>query len=307
MRIAVIDMGTNTFNLVIADHNQSHYTIVHHDKFVVKLGEGGINLNIIRPEPFWRAIDYVEKIVEVIKSYEVTEVFAFATSAIREASNGKLFVEAIDKLFGLKVEVISGDREAALIYSGVKSALKLSMRKSLIMDIGGGSTEFIIANDNEIFWKRSYKLGAARLLDYFNPSEPMTQDCLNAMEIYFHKELATLDEVLRDHEIDELIGSSGSFDTFAEMICHEHYFPEMLEGKTTFDFKLSHLEKLHHQLLQSNRQQRLSMPGMIAMRVDMIVIASVFVQYILNKYGISKVRLSTYSLKEGVLYQMIRK
>jgi exopolyphosphatase / guanosine-5'-triphosphate,3'-diphosphate pyrophosphatase len=307
MRIAVIDMGTNTFNLVIADQNQSHYTILHHDKFVVKLGEGGINLNIIRPEPFWRAVDYIEKILEVVKAFEVTEIFAFATSAIREASNGKLFVDTIDKLFGLKVEVISGDREAALIYSGVKSAVTLSNKKSLIMDIGGGSTEFIIGNNDEIFWKSSYKLGAARLLELFNPPEPMSKECLTAIETYLNKELSSLDEVLKEHEIEELIGSSGSFDTFAEMICHSHYFPEMLVGKTTFDFNLTYLVSLHHRLLNSTRTQRLEMPGMIAMRVDMIVIASVFVQYILNKYGISKVRLSTYSLKEGVLYQMIRK
>ena len=307
MRIAVIDMGTNTFNLVIADHNQSHYTILHHDKFVVKLGEGGINLNIIRPEPFWRAVDYIEKILEVVKAFKVTEIFAFATSAIREASNGKLFVEAIDKLFGLKVEVISGDREAALIYSGVKSAVTLSNKKSLIMDIGGGSTEFIIGNNDEIFWKRSYKLGAARLLELFSPPEPMSKECLTAIETYLNKELSSLDEVLKEHEIEELIGSSGSFDTFAEMICHRHYFPEMLVGKTTFDFNLTYLASLHQRLLNSTRIQRLEMPGMIAMRVDMIVIASVFLHFVLNKYGISKVRLSTYSLKEGVLYQMIRK
>jgi exopolyphosphatase/guanosine-5'-triphosphate,3'-diphosphate pyrophosphatase len=305
MRIAVIDMGTNTFNLVIADHNQLHYSIMHHDKFVVKLGEGGINSNFIQHEPFWRAIDCVEKILDVVKSYHVAKVIAFATSAIREASNGILFVDTVDKLFGLKIEVITGDEEASLIYSGVKTALSLNHSKSLIMDIGGGSTEFIIANKDKIFWKQSFKLGAARLLDYFNPPEPITTACILDMEKFLHQELFALHEALTAHHIDELIGSSGSFDTFAEMICHQYYFPEMLHGKTTFDFDLKYLHAVHTQLINANRTQRLAIPGLLAMRVDMIVIASVFVQYILKQYNIEKLRLSTCSLKEGVLYQMI--
>ncbi|HRG59911.1 MAG TPA: exopolyphosphatase, partial [Bacteroidia bacterium] len=193
------------------------------------------------------------------------------------------------------------------IYLGVKSALTIGNNNALIMDIGGGSTEFIIANDNEIFWKKSYKLGAARLLDKFNDSEPISKSNLEAIEKYLDKQLKSLSNAINKFQVHELIGSSGSFDTFAEMICKQFYFPEILEGKTTFNFNLNDLKEIHRQLLGSTKSERLKMKGLIAMRVDMIVIASIFTHYILNKYNIQNVRLSTYSLKEGVLYKMIQK
>jgi len=307
MRIAVIDLGTNTFNLVIADHNKSYYTIVHQDKFPVKLGEGGINLNIIQPEPFWRGIDSIEKILSIIKSFSVHKIYAFATSAIRDAANGSQFVDAAYKLFQLKINVITGNKEAELIYLGVKSALNIGKKNVLIMDIGGGSTEFIIANDDTIFWKKSYKLGAARLLAKFNPPEPISTAHVNAIESYLNHELSTLNKAIKKFQVHELIGSSGSFDTFAEMISYQFYKPDLLQGKTTFEFNINDMIEIHQQLLNSTRAQRLSMNGLIAMRVDMIVIASIFTQYIINKFNIPKVRLSTYSLKEGVLYKMIQK
>ncbi len=307
MRIAVIDLGTNTFNLVIADQNKSYYTIVHQDKFPVKLGEDGINLNIIQPGPFWRGVDYIEKILSIIKSFNVEKIHAFATSAIRDASNGSQFVSTIDKLFDLKITVITGSKEAELIYLGVKSALTIGNKNALIMDIGGGSTEFIIANDDKIVWKKSYKLGAARLLDKFNVDEPISSINIEAIECYLTEELTTLQKALSAYPVHELIGSSGSFDTFAEMICHQFYEPKLLNGKTTFEFNMQDLNEIHQQLLNSNKEQRLKMPGLIAMRADMIVIASVFVWYIIKNYKMTKVRLSTYSLKEGVLYKMIQK
>jgi exopolyphosphatase/guanosine-5'-triphosphate,3'-diphosphate pyrophosphatase len=307
MRISVIDLGTNTFNLVIADHNKTYYTIIHQDKFPVKLGEGGINLNIIQPVPFWRGIDNIEKILSIIKSFSVDKIYAFATSAIRDAANGSQFVSAVYKLFQLKINVITGNKEAELIYLGVKSALSIGNKSALIMDIGGGSTEFIIANDYEILWKKSYKLGAARLLDMFNAKEPLSAESVSAIENYLTKELQSLKKAIAKYPVQVLIGSSGSFDTFAEMICHQYYFPEMLEGKTTFDYELPELLHIHQQLLNSTRADRLKMKGLIAMRVDMIVIASIFAQFIIKKFEINKVRLSTYSLKEGVLYKMIQK
>lgn len=307
MRIAVIDLGTNTFNLVIADHNKSHYTIIHQDKFPVKLGEGGINQNIIQPVPFWRGVDHIEKIISIIKSFSVNKTYAFATSAIRDAANGSQFVNAVYKLFQLKINVITGNKEAELIYLGVKSALSIGKSNALIMDIGGGSTEFIIANNDKIVWKKSYKLGAARLLEKFNVPEPISSENIAAIELYLNKELATLTKAVKHFPVHELIGSSGSFDTLAEMICHEFYEPHLMDGKTTFDYHLPDLKAIHQKLLNSNRQERLKMNGLIAMRVDMIVIASIFVWFIIKNYNLNKVRLSTFSLKEGVLYNMIKK
>ena len=306
MRIAVIDLGTNTFNLVVAEFKSNYYTILYQDKFPVKLGEGGINQSIIQPEPFWRGIDNIEKILSIIKSFEVTKTHAIATSAIRESSNGAQFVDVVYKLFRLKINVVSGNKEAELIYSGVKSALDLQAENSLIMDIGGGSTEFIIANNKELLWKKSFKLGAARLLEKFNPSEPILIEEKVQLENYLAKELKPLFKAIAKFKVCELIGSSGSFDTLAELICGKFNLPNGLAGKTSFDFNINDMLEIHADLLASNRLQRMNMPGMLSMRVDMIVIASIFTHYIMRENAIKRARLSTYSLKEGLLYNMIQ-
>ena len=156
MRIAIIDLGTNTFNILIVKVNSAKTpTKLYQSKISVKLGEGGINKNFIEPVPFQRGIEAMKTYKDIMQRNAVDKVFAFATSAIRTASNGNEFVTKVKEETGIEVTMISGDKEAELIYYGVRNALELTDDNSLIIDIGGGSTEFIIANKNKIFWKQS--------------------------------------------------------------------------------------------------------------------------------------------------------
>ena len=190
MRIAVIDLGTNTFNLFIAEINSDKsYTNLYQTKLSVKLGEGGIDKGFIAPVPFQRGIDTINIYKETISKYNVEKVFAYATSAIRTASNGKEFIDKVKEETGYEVEIISGDKEAELIYYGVRSAVVLTDSLSLIIDIGGGSTEFIIANKEKIYWKQSFLLGASRLLEKFKPSDPITDKELQQIINYFKIQL----------------------------------------------------------------------------------------------------------------------
>ncbi|MCE9538076.1 MAG: phosphatase, partial [Bacteroidetes bacterium] len=167
-RIAVIDLGTNTFNLLIVEvSSDKTYELVFQTKISVKLGEGGINKGFIAPLPFNRGIDALKVHKQTIEKYNVGKVYAIATSAIRGASNGAEFVAKANEECNIDVQVISGDKEAETIYYGVRDAVKMSDEVSLIIDIGGGSTEFIIANKHQIFWKQSFLLGVARLLEMF--------------------------------------------------------------------------------------------------------------------------------------------
>ncbi len=178
----------------------------------------------------------------------------------------------------------------------------MSSENSLIIDIGGGSTEFIIANNKRIVWKQSFLLGASRLLEKFKPSDPITNEELEAISKYILKELEPLVEALRISPINELIGSSGSFDSLAEMIAHRFYTPTILDNKTEYIFNLDDCETIYQDVIKSTKEDRLKMKGLIAMRVDMIVIASIIVNLVLKTFNIKKMRLSTYSLKEGVLW-----
>ena len=297
MRTAIIDLGTNTFNLLIIEGN----TTLFKTKIAVKLGEGGITKGHIADAPFDRGFEALQKHLQTIEVYQANRTLAFATSAIRSASNGADFVAKVKTELGLHIEVIDGDKEAELIYFGVQQALDLGIENKLIMDIGGGSTEFIICNKKEIFWKQSFQLGAARLIEHFQPQDPITSTEIRSIEGYLENTLTPLWKALKKSACNTLVGSSGSFDTLANMIAHQFHDISILEGKTAYDFKLCEYYWLHDYFLKSNLEKRLNMPGMIAMRADMIVISSIFINYLLKRQKICAMKLSTYALKEGVL------
>ena len=305
-RIAVIDLGTNTFNILIIETvSDTEYKKLYQTKISVKLGEGGINKGFIAPIPFQRGIDAMKVYKKTIEDFAVNNTFAMATSAIRDASNGNEFVQRVKQELGFDIKIISGDKEAELIYIGVRDAVKMNHEKSLIVDIGGGSTEFIIANNYEIFWKQSFKLGAARLLERTNPSDPITPDETARLVDYLNSELFPLIEAVNKYPIKELIGSSGSFDSLSEMIALNYYSIDIIKNKTEYQFNLEDFETLYHLVIKSTKSERLTMKGLISMRVDMIVVSCILLNYILKSLAISKMRSSTYSLKEGVLHQII--
>ncbi len=304
-RIAIIDLGTNTFNLLIAelDGDSACHTLFH-TKISVKLGEGGIDKNFITSAAFQRGIAAIKEYQKVIEKYKVIKVVAIATSAIRGASNGLEFVHKIKAETGIDVEVISGEREAELIYYGVRKAVQLTSATSLIIDIGGGSTEFIIANDKEIFWKHSFLLGAARLLERFSPSDPITTVEIENLQLYLKNELQPLFDAVKKFPVTELIGSSGSFDSLADMIAARYYSGTISDNATEYTFNLKDVAAIHEVILKSTTAERMQMKGLIEMRVDMIVVSSILLDFIIRFFAIQKLRLSTYSLKEGVMSLM---
>lgn len=306
MRIAIIDLGTNTFNLLVVEVNTDKtYTALYQTKIAVKLGEGGINKDFIAPAPFERGIDALKTYKTTIGEYKADKIYAVATSAIRGASNGDEFVAKAMEETGIEVRVITGEQEAETIYYGVRNAVKIGEQNSLIIDIGGGSTEFIIANNEKIVWKQSFLLGVARLLELFNPSDPITEPELQTYKDYLKLQLQPLAEAVKKYPVTELIGSSGSFDSLAEMVAYKFYTPRMLDGKTEFAFNLEHYRYIHDIILSSTVAERVKMKGLVAMRVDMIVVSTVLVNFILTSFNITQMRLSTYSLKEGILFEIL--
>jgi exopolyphosphatase / guanosine-5'-triphosphate,3'-diphosphate pyrophosphatase len=306
MKIAVIDLGTNTFNLLVAELNSlNHYRILYNTKSPVMLGKGGINKGMITEEAMERGLTTLKRYNHIINSFGCEKTFAYATSAVRNAANGQVFTDRVFDELDLEINVISGDKEAELIYRGVKLGTGMKEEVSMIMDIGGGSVEFVICNNHSIFWKKSFEIGAARVLDKFQPSNPIKHKETEAIENHLEQELKELFEAVKQYNVEVLIGSSGSFDTFAEIIAHKFYEPSLVEDITEYNFYLNDFFYIHNVLLKSSKEQRLAIPGLIPMRVDMIVIASIFVNTILNRCGIRKMKLSTFSLKEGVLNELL--
>jgi exopolyphosphatase/guanosine-5'-triphosphate,3'-diphosphate pyrophosphatase len=304
MKIAVIDLGTNTFNLLIAEKdNNGGYKKLSSNRIPVKLGEGTINKGFIGEIPFNRGISALKEYSKIINEQKIDKVVALATSAIRTAKNGLDFVEKAKSEAGIHVEVIDGNREAELIYFGNREAVVMNEKPSLIMDIGGGSTEFIIANKNQIFWKQSFLLGAARLLELINPSDPIKNEEINRLYAYFDEQLKPLKEAAKINPSLELIGSSGAFDSIIDMMAGA-YSTETLSDKTEYKIDLEKYFPLSDKIIHSTYEQRLKTKGLIEMRVDMIVISCLFVDYILKNFNLKQFRVSTYSLKEGVIFNI---
>jgi exopolyphosphatase/guanosine-5'-triphosphate,3'-diphosphate pyrophosphatase len=307
LKIAIIDIGTNTFKLMIARiQDDGKVTLIDKEKIPVKLGEGGINNQLIAHNPFQRGLKAMKTHKAKIDRFQVDQVLAFATSAIRSAKNGKEFVRKVKAETGIDIEIISGDREAELIYYGVRKALDIGDVKTLIMDIGGGSTEFIIADKNRIYWKHSFELGAARLLEVINPSEPITKSEIKRLKSYLKEQLQLLWGACELYSVKTLIGSSGSFDSLAEMIYHKFHTAENPLVKTEYHFDLKHFEFIYKLLLNSTIERRFKMKGLAAMRVEMIVVAVIMIKFVYKKLKLSEMRLSTYSLKEGILFDHLQ-
>lgn len=306
MIFSVIDLGTNTFNLLIAERfPNGTFKKLFNTKISVKLGEGTINEGYISDIPFERGINALKYFDHYLKEYKVEQTYAFATSAIRSASNGKDFAEQALKATGILITVIDGDEEADLIYHGNKMAIKMNDSVSLIMDIGGGSTEFIFANQDGIFWKQSFLLGAARLLEKFKLSDPITSQEIEVFNDYLRKELSPLFEAANSYGSFELIGSSGAFDSVIDIIAGEFQTGGLKENQTEYSLNLQHYFFISEMIKKTPIKDRYNIKGLIEMRVDMIVISFLLIDFILKELNPYRIRVSTFSLKEGVISQKL--
>ncbi len=306
MKFAIIDLGTNTFNLIIAEKLPNNtFKILFNTKLSVKLGEGSINKGFIDKIPFQRGISALISYKQHLIDYNVNDVYAFATSAIRSAKNGVNFINEAKIKTGISITIIDGEEEATLIYHGNKMAVNLSDATSLIMDIGGGSTEFILANKNTIFWKQSFLLGAARLLEMFKLSDPLTNSELIEFNNYLKTELNSLFKATAKFKPNELIGSSGAFDSVVDIIDGEFNTGSITSFQTEYSINLDNYNFVSEKIKKTTLAQRSNIKGLIEMRIDMIVISFLLIDFILKELNLSKMRVSTYSLKEGVIFHKL--
>jgi exopolyphosphatase/guanosine-5'-triphosphate,3'-diphosphate pyrophosphatase len=301
MRKAVIDLGTNTFNLAIAEVKNNSIQLLHAEKEGVAIGMGGINDKLLSEDAIQRAIACLERFKSRCTDFQVAKIEAIGTSAIRDASNKQTFLKSVKDATGIEIDVINGIQEANLIYQGIAYTYNFES-PSLIMDIGGGSTEFIIADGKRIYWKHSFDLGAARLLEVINPSEPITKQEIKKLKLYLKEQLALLWGACEIYQVKTLIGSSGSFDSISEMIYYKFHTEENPLIKTEYHFDLKNFEFIYKLLINSTIEKRFKMKGLAAMRVEMIVVAVIMIKYVFKKLKLKEMRLSTYSLKEGILY-----
>lgn len=298
-RLAILDLGTNTFHLLIADiSNGKVLSVVFQETSAVKLGEGGLAKGKINQSAFNRGIAAIKNFKAKIDNYEPDLIRAVATSAIRSASNGQEFIQKVRLETSIDPEIINGDQEAELIYQGVREAVQMT-DNSLIIDIGGGSVEFIICNSEQIFWKRSYPIGAARMMEQFHHSDPISETDSQAFFQHLDDTLTDLKQELAFYKPSSLIGSAGAFETFAAL-ADPPFFGSFEQAG--YSFNLEEFQSIANSIHRSSHNERVQMTAIIPVRVDMIVVATLLTRYILEISAAKIFKLSAYSLKEGLLF-----
>ena len=301
-RIAAIDMGTNSFHLVIVEMKKDgSFIFIDREREVIRLGsQKGKDLSFISEEETERAVKILTDFVKLAKHYNA-KVRAISTSAVREAKNQKEFVDTILNKTGVTVEVIDGRTEARLIFLGIKNALPIDNKKVLCVDIGGGSTEFIYAVNGKINFAESVKIGAVRLSKLFFPDYIITDESVKQCSDYVEKQILNNKNIITNVDIDFGVGSSGTVDTIYNLSqanrVHEKNYPS-----NGYIFSKEEFEKHYSTIINLRTSaERALIPGMEAKRADIIPAGMIILKKIFELFKIQNMVISDYALREGIV------
>ncbi len=304
IRTGIIDMGTNTFHLLIGGSKCKPLEIIHSEKIAVRLGKGGISSGKIAESAITRAIDTLHSFVESATQLGVSNLQAFATSAMRNASNAPEVMAKIKTETDISVQVIDGETEALNIFSGVKAAMDLASGYHLIMDIGGGSVEFIFCTQKSILWKKSFEIGVQRLKDRFQQNDPIKQNEIDALNMHFNSSLSELADKISIYKPTILVGCSGTFGTLSDIYEIRNNIPSS-RSTSEGNFDLNAFPGIYEELITNDYNKRMEIAGMSTLRADMIVVAVILLRWVINEASFNDIRISHYAMKEGILYESL--
>jgi len=297
-RLAVIDLGSNTFHLLIADAGMSTgINPVVRERIFTGLSKGGTAM--ICDESMQAGLHAIQAFKNILITHGNPPLRVIGTASLRTASNRQSFIDAASAMLYAPIEIIDGIREASLIFSGVSLLPQLCMGTHLIMDVGGGSTEFILVRDGERLWSASYALGVGVLLARFPHAEPITMPEISVIADYIQETVADMLPVLHDNKPQSLAGASGSFEVLESIAGHEisHTKTSVVSKERFYD--------IYHKIIQAGIEERLQMKGLPRERASLIVTGMILKKTILELCQAPVIQISPYALKEGVLREMM--
>lgn len=303
--IAVIDLGTNTFNLVVGEGSGHASRIVHQSSLAVGLGKGGIHHGEIGHDAFARGLDAFADLHRLAGEYGAESIQAIGTSALRTARNGQQFIDALYQKHQTRIELINGHEEARLIWEGVRHSGALDGQPQLLVDIGGGSVEFVICTDRQILWETSLEIGMARLNELFPLSDPLEAATIASADTWLREKIHLVFAAIDRFGSNQLVGSAGSFDTLSELDAREKGQTYLWSHSNSWALARTDFTRLYNQLLLASRAERLAIPGLPAYRVDMLVYAVILIRLLADRLNTNDIICSRYALREGVLFSKI--
>ena len=304
MRVAVLDLGTNTFHLLLADMAGDRVQLRARYRSTVHLGrEASSSTWRISEAAERRALEALHFFSSVLEKEPVGHILCVATAAFRMDHRGQAIAERLSRATGLPIDVISGQEEADLIYEGVRRQLP-EHKNSFLIDIGGGSTECSIGTSQEKLWSMSFPLGAQLLLKRFFTNDPIPLRDQRMLRSYLSESLLPLSHALQAHKPNYLLGTSGSFTTIYDMYAALHSLAPL---EDLCRLSITALREVYSPLLTLPREERLKLPGISKSRVDMLVMSALIIDSLLEMYPFEEIMISSWALKEGLLQRLIKR
>lgn len=296
-----LDLGTNSARLLLVRINPNHsYTVITQQKEVVRLGEGEFMENTLQPDAMARAVLVCRKFTELAHSYGVTDIAAVATAAVRDAHNQREFLERIREEAHLDMRVISGLEEARLIYRGVVSGVHLGTKNAAIFDIGGGSTEVIIGDQQQHHELDSLKLGAIRLTMLYLPGEtgPVSPAHYAIIQQHVRNTAVRITQRVHPYNVRLAFGSSGTVENLAAISARVLHRRQPLRHETLTQQELRQVVTL---LCSLPLEERRKVPGINPERADIIIAGAAILETLLQEMQLPAIHFSDRGLRDGLL------
>ncbi len=297
--IAAIDVGTNSIHMVVAKISASGFEVLTRHKVTARLGEGAGDMKTLSESAMDRGVVALRQMKQIADVHQA-HIFAVATSAVREAKNSKEFVSRVSKEANIDVSVISGVEEARLIHLGVLQALPLADQRSILIDIGGGSTEVVVFDHTDELFARSFKLGAIRLTNRFFPDGSTHPASVPSCRRFIESTIEPTRREIKKLGHDTAVVSSGTSETLARMcwLLTHNEVPQVLNG---LKFSSADLHQITNLIVRTPASQRNELPGMDSGRGDIIVAGALILSTLATVLQIDEFVYSDYALREGVL------
>src|SRR5438552_3937494 len=312
MKLAAIDIGSNSIHLVIVRAVQGqHPEIIDREKEMVRLGAGTLREHRLSKETIERAITTLRRFKKMAEHNGADPIIATATSAVRESRNSSKFIDQVRKEVGLDVQVLPGVEEARLIAMAVSEVTDFNNRRALIIDIGGGSTEFVITGGGEPELLISLRVGAVRLAEKFITTDPISTEQRNRLVAGIRADFTRAAWEIKNAGYDFVIGSSG---TILNMVNAVVQVDEKFGSDEPSDFEsfsktvsLDQIRWLNNKLAPMSLRERRRVPGIEKGRADIIVVGGLLLQCILSDLGATEITSCDWSLREGVILNYLRR
>lgn len=301
MRIAVFDIGTNSIHMKIVQIGPGlFFEVLEHKKDMTRLGDGSFRSKKLSKRAVKRGFKVLTRFARLAKAAGVRKMIAVATSAVRDAKNGAQFARAVRKKTGIRVRVISGREEGRLIFLGASSGLEVRRGKTLVIDIGGGSAEFILGDRKRIDTNESVPLGVARLSDRFITKDPPSEENLRNLEETIEEKLAGTFGSLKTKKFSIVVGTAGTLINLAAIV-YQAREKRPLRLRGYFELKKKEFFKRHRKIVRMSERRLRNLPGLDRNRADIIVAGSVLVSLLMKHLKNAPIFISDKGIREGII------